>query len=76
MEKKKRGWVGCGLNTAFTTLIKALTECVRLVSVLHFDNIYNKFSPHTSPPVPFPTLGHTSYKHGQLLSARGRGTKF
>lgn len=38
------GRVGCGPNTAFTPLMKALTECVRPVLVLHFDNIYNKFS--------------------------------
>lgn len=57
MEK----WVGCdvGINTAFTTIIKALTESViRIVSVLHFNKIHNY--PHTSVPVPLPTLGHVS----------------
>lgn len=41
---EKTGRVGRGLNTVLAPVMRALTECVRPVLVLHFDNIYNKFS--------------------------------
>lgn len=56
-QEWQRGWAGCGAKHSFGYNNKVLIVCVRIVSVLYFNN---KFSPHTSLPVPLPTPGHAS----------------